>query len=56
MRTIIGFLLSIGLMACQQPPVKHASTGAATPLNYGCQGTSLNDCIQFHTPDQARVQ
>lgn len=43
------------LGACANDPVK-APIAGAKPINYGCSGTSKNDCMTFHAPTGATVQ
>ncbi|HRJ52536.1 MAG TPA: hypothetical protein PLE99_07200 [Candidatus Thiothrix moscowensis] len=48
-KTCISFAMLVMLGACANDPVKE-QTADAKPINYGCRGTSLNDCMTFHTP------
>lgn len=43
------------LTACANDSVKETATNAK-PINYGCSGTSINDCMRFHTPDSPTVK
>lgn len=43
------------LSACANDPVK-APAADAKPINYGCSGTSMNDCMTFHSPTSPAVK
>ncbi|EIJ33578.1 hypothetical protein [Thiothrix nivea] len=49
---VAGVLMMAGWLAgCAGDPVKETVADAnAKPINYGCSGTSINDCMTFHTP------
>ncbi len=54
-QTCISITL-IGLLgACANDPVK-APVADAKPINYGCSGTSMNDCMTFHSPTSPAVK
>ena len=45
----VAIVLASLLSACANDPIKETTTDAQA-INYGCSGTSINDCMKFHTP------
>jgi hypothetical protein len=54
-QTCIAITLIGMLGACANDPVKEQAAGAK-PINYGCSGTSMNDCMTFHSPTSPAVK
>lgn len=54
-QTCVAIALIGMLGACANDPGK-APAADAKPINYGCSGTSMNDCMTFHSPTNPTVK
>jgi hypothetical protein len=50
-----AIVLTSLLSACANDPIKE-TTMDAKAINYGCSGTSINDCMKFQTPGSSSAK